>query len=227
MSSAPQSTMSSTPQSANDNWIKVSFKRGLSSPDATEMESKHTTNTQHWLHPPSTETSNRFSALMEADSADRQHNADPENPPKPPPIYIQDITTIPPLLQLLEQVAPRKYETKALANKVKVQPITSNSYRAIIKALAVKCTEFHTYKPKEDRSYKVMLKNMHYSINPADIKTEIEKLGHTVTNIWNIKQNRNKLPLSMFLVEFKPAPNNKDIFLVEYLQQCKIKFQPS
>jgi hypothetical protein len=57
---------------------------------------------------------------MEADSADRQHIADPEHPPKPPPTYIQDITYIPPLLQLLEQVATRKYETKALAdNKVK------------------------------------------------------------------------------------------------------------
>jgi hypothetical protein len=30
----------------------------------------------------------------------------------------------------------------------------------------------------------------------------------------------------MFYVELKPAPNNKDIFLVEYLQQCKIKFEP-
>jgi hypothetical protein len=85
-------------------------------------------------------------------------------------------------LQLLEQVAPRKYETKALAgNKVKIQPTTSDSYRAIMKALTEKNTEFHTFKPKEDRSYRVVLKNMHYSINPADIKTEIEKLGHTVT----------------------------------------------
>jgi hypothetical protein len=61
---------------------------------------------------------------------------------------------------------------------------------------------------------------MHYSIAPADIKTEIEKLGHQVTNIWNIKQYCTKVPLSMFFVELKPASNNKDIFLVEYLQQC-------
>jgi hypothetical protein len=40
---------------------------------------------------------------------------------------------------------------------------------------------------------------MHYSINPQEIKTEIEKLGHTVTDIWNIKQYRTKLLLSMFL----------------------------
>jgi hypothetical protein len=90
-------------------------------------------------------------------------------------MYIQDVTTIPLLLQLLEQVAPHKYETKAVAdNKVKIQPTSSDSYRAIIKALAKKCTEFRTYKPKEDRSYRVVLKNMHYSINPADIKTNGE-----------------------------------------------------
>jgi hypothetical protein len=67
---------------------------------------------------------------------------------------------------------------------------------------------------------------MHYSINPQEIKTEIENLGHTVTNVWNIKQYRTKLPLVLFFVELKPAQNNKDIFHVEYIQQCKIKFEP-
>jgi hypothetical protein len=49
---------------------------------------------------------------------------------------------------------------------------------------------------------------MHYSFNPEATKTEIEKLEHMVTNIWNIKQYRTKLSLSMFFVELKLAPNN-------------------
>jgi hypothetical protein len=57
---------------------------------------------------------------------------------------------------------------------------------------------------------------MPYSINPEEIKTEIENLGHTVTNISNIKQYRTKLPLSMFFVELKPAANYKDIFSVKF-----------
>jgi hypothetical protein len=48
--------------------------------------------------------------------------------------------------------------------------------------------EFHTYKLKEKRSYRAVLQNMHYSTNPEELKTNIEKLGHMVTNIWNIKQ---------------------------------------
>jgi hypothetical protein len=39
---------------------------------------------------------------------------------------------------------------------------------------------------------------MHYSINPEKIKTEIENLGNTVKNIWNIKQYGTKQPLSIF-----------------------------
>jgi hypothetical protein len=80
-----------------------------------------------------------FSPLMETNNAECQHNPSPEHPPKPPPIYIQDVTSIPPLLQLLEQVASHQYETKALANnQFKVQRATTDSYRAIIKALAEK-----------------------------------------------------------------------------------------
>jgi hypothetical protein len=67
------------------------------------------------------------------------------------------------------------------------------------------------------RSYRVVLKNMHYSINPQEIKTEIEKLGHTFINILNIKECRTKLPLSMFFLELKPAPNNKGIYLAQTL----------
>jgi hypothetical protein len=45
---------------------------------------------------------------------------------------------------------------------------------------------------------------MHYSINPEEIKAEIEKLGHADSNIWNIKQYKTKFSLSMFSVELKP-----------------------
>jgi hypothetical protein len=69
--------------------------------------------------------------------------------PKPTLINITDLKNISPLIQLLEQTASQQYKIKALVdNQVKVQPKTSESYRTIIKALAEKCAEFHTYKLK-------------------------------------------------------------------------------
>jgi hypothetical protein len=130
-------------------------------------------------------------------------------------------------MQLLDQTAHQKYVITALANnQVWVQPTAANSYRSITHALTDKCAEFHMFRPKEERNFRVVLKRIHYSINPDDIKSEIENIGHKVTNILNIKQYRTKLPHSMFFVDLKPVPTNKDTFDVEYLQQCKIKFEP-
>jgi hypothetical protein len=59
----------------------------------------------------------------------------------------------------------------------------------IKKKLSGKRTKFHTYKLKEERSYKTVIKIKHYCINPEENKTEIKKLWHTVTNIWNSKHS--------------------------------------
>jgi hypothetical protein len=70
--------------------------------------------------------------------------------------------------------AHEQYVITALANnEVRVQPTTANSYRSITHTLTDKCAEFHTFNPKEERNYRVVLKHMHYSINPDDIKTEM------------------------------------------------------
>jgi hypothetical protein len=66
---------------------------------------------------------------------------------------------------------------------------------------------------------------MHYSVNTDEIKTEIEKLFHKVTNISNIKQYRTEVLHYVFFIELVKAPNNKHIFNVEKREQCKTKFQ--
>jgi hypothetical protein len=65
---------------------------------------------------------------------------------------------------------------------------------------------------KRRKKLQSSVKNIHYSIDLEEIITEIEKPGHTVTNISIIKQHRTKFPVSMIFVELKPVPNNKDIF---------------
>jgi hypothetical protein len=57
---------------------------------------------------------------------------------------------------------------------------------------------------------------MDYSINPNDIKSEIEKLGHKVENMEYQAISDQATTLHVFV----------DIFGVEFLQQCQIKFEP-
>jgi hypothetical protein len=148
-------------------------------------------------------------------------------PPQNLHIYIKNVTTIPPLMQRLNLTAhqqchhnPCQQSGTGTTNNLRFIPVNHSRLHTGNRA------EFHTYKPKEEINYRVVLKNMHYSTNPDEMKTEIEKLGHKVANVWNITQYRTKLPLSMFFVHLKPAPTNKTIFEVECLNHCKIKFEP-
>jgi hypothetical protein len=102
----------------NNNWTKVSYKRGRSAQDKTEIRTKRNKDSEYWLS--HTSTSNRYTTLLQEENEDQQHKTGPENTPKPP-IYIKGDKNISPLIQPLEQ-----YEIKALAdNQVKVQSKTS------------------------------------------------------------------------------------------------------
>jgi hypothetical protein len=67
---------------------------------------------------------------------------------------------------------------------------------------------------------------MHYSTNIDDLKQEIEGYDPTVENIWNIKHHKTKNPLTMFFVDLKQAPNNKEIYDITSLLRHRVKFEP-
>jgi hypothetical protein len=178
----------------------------------------------NWLN--STPISNRFSSLQQEDDLVNQSSPGKEAIPKPPPIYITNVIAIPPLYQLLDQIVPQLYEAKALAqNQVKTN-IKLLTFTALSQKLfwIEICTFMHT-NLKKNVHIELCLK-MHYSINPEDIKNEIARLGHKVSNIWNVKHFLTKQPLSMFFIDLLPATNNKNIYNVEFLQQSKILFEP-
>jgi hypothetical protein len=103
---------SSQPEPHNK-WTTVSNKRGRPIQEEAPREAKHTKESDHWLKP--TSTHNPYSALMEDESEDQQQTTDPGNSSKPPTFYISDVTTVQPLIRLLEQIAKLRYEIKALA----------------------------------------------------------------------------------------------------------------
>jgi hypothetical protein len=139
------------------NWNKVTYKRGRSTQEETKGEAKHAKESEHCLN--QTSTSNSYTAHWKRNVKTSSKKAGPEITPKPSPIYITDDANISSLIQLLEQIAKQQYEIKALAdNQVKVQPKTSECYKTIIKALAEKNMQFHTYKLKDEISYRVVLK---------------------------------------------------------------------
>lgn len=205
-------------------------KRPLESPEKTKKAKKQQTLTTYWLSKPTAianKSSNRFEGLPVDEPGIEFQNEIAKKEPKPPPIFVSKVDNIQPLKDLLEEIAQNNYEIRILReDELKIQSATIETYSTITKALEEKNTEFHTFRPKQERLFNVVLKGMHSSTSLVEIKEEIEILGHDVVNISNIKQRLTKRPLPMFYVNLKPKDNNKDIYKCDVLLHSKIKFEP-
>lgn len=87
-----------------------------------------------------------------------------------------------------------------------------------------KKTEFYTYQRKQDRSFKVVLHNIHPSVDILDLKQEIENYNHKVLRITNM-ENSAKVPIPLFFVELESRENNEDIYKIKHLMHTIISFE--
>lgn len=96
----------------------------------------------------------------------------------------------------------------------------------MIRALDEKKTEYHTYCKKQDKPFRVVLRYVRPTIDITELKHDIEKHGHTVLQITNIRQQGTKKPLPLFFVDLKTNENNKEIYKIEFLLNDKVKVEP-
>lgn len=169
-----------------------------------------------------------FFNLIDNDfTPDTQINETIEKPARAPPLYVDRVSNIQPWLKLLVEVAADNYEVKVLCNEqVRIQPKSTELYTKIVKSLQEKHTEFYTYRPKQDRCFKVVLKNIHLSTDTEEIKAELAMQGHQVTNIWNVKQRSTKKPLLIYFIEIESNNNNKHIYDIKNLLHFRVIFEP-
>ena len=208
------------------NWQEVnSRKRQRSSPNMTTRSQKQT-KLSYWLAAP-VPTSNMFADLETTEKEPKTTDQVTHQVIKPPPFFIDKVSNIQPLSNMLEDVAHDDYEIKILqGEKVKIQAKSSESYSTIYKELKSRNTEFYTYQPKREKNFRVVLKRMHPSTDTEEIKQALEELHHKPNNIWNVKNSRTKKPLPMFFIDLQPSPNNKDIYSIRSLLNCQIEIEP-
>jgi hypothetical protein len=181
-------------------------------------------------------TSNQFHELQNEECTDKEEtttkNTDPRSPPtpepKPPPIYIHGVANFKAMSDnLAPVVTPSNYHTKSLPNNtVIIYPHKPEIYRRLVSHLRENKIVFHTYQLKQDRAYRVVIKDIHPSVSTQDIAAELQAQGHQVRNIVNIRHRLTKEPLPLFFVDLEPNTNNKDIYDIQYLYNIKIRIEP-
>lgn len=220
---------SKTSAKQTENWTTVPHKkRNRESIQFQPAAKKQTTQNTYWLGNETVfNTNNNIYSALDTNEDITENEPVIEYIPKPPPIFVDKVENIQPLYSLLKDTIKDDFTLKILReNQVKILPKSQESYSKIVKQLESKHTEFFTYKPKEERGFRVILRNMHPSTNTEELKKELSDLGHEVKNIWNIKRRGTKLPLSLFDIELKTKPNNKEIYAITDLMYTRISFEP-
>jgi hypothetical protein len=134
--------------------------------------------------------------------------------PKPPPIFVYGVTNYKDMIAHLSTIIEEEQQhCKVISNATnKIHVATPESYRKLIKQLQEDKIIHHTYQMKQERAYRIVIRNIHYSTPTAQITAELEKQGHKVRNMLNVKHRVTKEPLSLFFVDLEPKENNKDIY---------------
>lgn len=213
----------------------------------TVKTNKNSRNGKHSLpHSPSSPTqqsktfvsSNRFSLFSnytepsekQNDNQSTEMDLEPETTTPiikpPPPIFIRVVNDFNAFCNSIKKlIKSEHFSCKSSTNGVKLSTTSADSYRLVIKFLQESKADFHTYQLKQDRAYRVILRNLHHTTPIEEIKNELLAHGHQVRNITNVLQRNTKLPLPLFFIDLEPAINNKDIFSIGFLYYTKIKIE--
>lgn len=102
-----------------------------------------------------------------------------------------------------------------------MQPTSRINFNKIIDHLHETNASFHSYTPRHLRTYRVVIRNLHFSTLSNDIVGALTELGHSAKHIYNVK-NKNKCPLPLFFVDILKQGNNKDILNIKFLLNTKV-----
>jgi hypothetical protein len=75
-------------------------------------------------------------------------------------------------------------------NTVIIYPDTPETYRRLVSHLREKKIIFHTYQLRQERAYRIVIRDIHPSVSLQEIAEELNNKGHKVRNIISVKHSQ-------------------------------------
>ena len=165
----------------NDAWQQVLPNKKRSHNFGKFPRNKQSTLNSYWLNKPiAIETENMYQPPQEINDIEMNNTSQPKTPPL---ITIYKVHNIIPLQDLLNKLVNTRYKIITLGiNKIKLQLHKKEDLVTVTQVLDQNKTEYHTYKNKEDKTYRVVLRGLHSSSNNRPYQGRTNE-----TRAWNYK----------------------------------------
>lgn len=164
--------------------------------------------------------------LLSTPSVNNQNVDNTDTTANPPPIFVKNVLDIKRLTQRIATVVGKdNFLCRARFNDTAIYAKDSESFRKVVHFLNEMESDFHCYQLKEDKSFRVVIRNLHHTTPADDIKAELTERGYNVKNVHNAKHPILKSPLPLFFIDLAKEPKSKEIFKEQVLQYTKIKVE--
>ncbi|EDX15387.1 GD11961 [Drosophila simulans] len=104
---------------------------------------------------------------------------------KPPPIFIPDVTNIKALTNSIAGVLGNDVEftlQMTSNNNVRVMTPDKESFSALKDFLTKSNNRFQTFQPRDESAYRVVIKGLHYSTDPEEIRDGLNRHAHKLAS---------------------------------------------
>lgn len=146
---------------------------------------------------------------------------------KPPPIFIHDKLNYNNFCEkIIELTDATGFDCKSSTKGLKLQTYSPESYRSVVKYLKINNVSFHSFQLKEEKAYRVAIRNLHHTTDTSFITQELFNKGFVTRNITPVTHKLTKTPLPIFFIDLEPSPTNADIFKITSLCYTKVKVEP-
>ncbi|XKL61541.1 hypothetical protein PGB90_008598 [Kerria lacca] len=182
-----------------DCWQAVKKRKFSESPPNQKSGRNKTNKTMH-NYEKETQEGTTANGSREAGTSEMEIQVKRNRKITPPPIFVQGVTNYKGMLDRITKTIPQdSFQTKTIANDaVKISVLEVENYRKLVSVFRARNIKFFTYQLKSERAFKVVIRNLHSSINPDEIKEALQSVGFVVRNV-------TKNPLPLYFVDLEPT----------------------
>lgn len=171
---------------------------------------------------------NRYSQLQLEDEPSTQKVTPKAAVSKPPPIMLYGVTDITKLKETVDSVLDKtQYTFKIVTkNQLRVSCNSIDSYKKLITLAREKELIGHTFTSKDERPFRIVIKNLHPSTPTEAIQEAVESTGNKVKGeIINARHGPSKIPSHTWFVNLEPGPNNCEVKKLKYIYHTSVKIE--
>ncbi|CAG9122202.1 unnamed protein product [Plutella xylostella] len=147
---------------------------------------------------------------------------------KPPPIVLYGINDIAKLCEVIDKTLQKSQYTSKIVtkNQLRISCDTIDSYKKLMCLTREKGLIGHTFTRKDERPYRIVIKDLHPSTPVEAIREEVESTGNTIVGeIINARYGPEKTPTYTWFVNLALHPKNAEIKKLKYIYHTSVKIE--